>query len=306
MTKIDLITGFLGSGKTTFLKLYASHFLKKGERLGILENDYGAVNVDMMLLSDLEGESCTLETVAGACDADCHRRRFKTKLIAMGMSGYDRVIVEPSGIFDADEFFDVLREDPLDRWFEIGAVIAVVDPTYDGEWSRASLSLLSSQAASAGAVVFSKTQLVSQNALENSIEALKNALALSKCDRDISGSIITKRWSDFTPADLERISESGFYPADYIKTPIGEKDFSTLYLMSLSLTPERLKQASKAIFSAEKGVRRIKGFCLQNGQWYEFNSTQSQTTLNPIKSGQDVVIIIGEGLDKEKIKKYLE
>ena len=42
--------------------------------------------------------------VSGGCDADCHRRRFKTKLIAMGMCGYDRVIVEPSGIFDVDEF----------------------------------------------------------------------------------------------------------------------------------------------------------------------------------------------------------
>ena len=42
--------------------------------------------------------------IAGGCDADCHRRRFRTKLIAMGMCGYDRVIVEPSGIYDVDEF----------------------------------------------------------------------------------------------------------------------------------------------------------------------------------------------------------
>lgn len=65
--------------------------------------------------------------VAGGCDKDCHRRRFKTKLIAMGMCGYDRVLVEPSGIFDVDEFFDALREEPLDQWYEIGNVIAIVD-----------------------------------------------------------------------------------------------------------------------------------------------------------------------------------
>ena len=116
MIKVDLITGFLGSGKTTFLKKYAKHFIDKGQKIGILENDYGAVNVDMLLLNELRGDNCELEMVAGGCDADCHRRRFKTKLISMGMSGYDRVIIEPSGIFDVDEFFDSLRDEPLDGW----------------------------------------------------------------------------------------------------------------------------------------------------------------------------------------------
>ena len=109
MIQIDLITGFLGSGKTTFIKQYAKYLLAQGLHIGILENDFGAVNVDAMLLQDILGDHCTLEMVAGGCDADCHRRRFKTKLIAMGMCGYDRVIVVPSGIFDMDEFFDVIN-----------------------------------------------------------------------------------------------------------------------------------------------------------------------------------------------------
>ena len=83
MVKIDLITGFLGAGKTTFLKKYAEYLIAKGQNIGILENDFGAVNVDMMLLQDLMGDNCELEMVSGGCDADCHRRRFKTKLIAI-------------------------------------------------------------------------------------------------------------------------------------------------------------------------------------------------------------------------------
>lgn len=46
MIKIDLITGFLGAGKTTFIKKYASYLMKQGRKIGILENDFGAVNVD--------------------------------------------------------------------------------------------------------------------------------------------------------------------------------------------------------------------------------------------------------------------
>ena len=127
VVKIDLITGFLGSGKTTFIRKYVKYLVDKGYNVGILENDYGAVNVDMMLLQDLMGPNCHAEMVAGGCGEDCHKRRFKTKLIAMGMSGYDRVIVEPSGIFDVDEFFDTLHEEPLDRWYEVGSIIAIVD-----------------------------------------------------------------------------------------------------------------------------------------------------------------------------------
>ena len=115
MVTIDLITGFLGSGKTTFIKKYAEYLISQGLNIGILENDYGAVNVDMMLLQELEGEKCELEMIAGGCDKETHRRRFRTKLIAMGMCGYDRILVEPSGIYDVDEFFDVLRDEPLDK-----------------------------------------------------------------------------------------------------------------------------------------------------------------------------------------------
>ena len=107
MVKIDLITGFLGSGKTTFIKEYARYLMRQGLNIGILENDYGAINVDMMLLQDVMSDSCDVDMIAGACDKDCHRRRMKTKLIAMGMLGYDRVLIEPSGIFDVDEFFDI-------------------------------------------------------------------------------------------------------------------------------------------------------------------------------------------------------
>ncbi len=76
MVKIDLITGFLGAGKTTFLKKYAEYLIAKGQNIGILENDFGAVNVDMMLLQDLMGRQLRVGNGFGGCDADCHRRRF--------------------------------------------------------------------------------------------------------------------------------------------------------------------------------------------------------------------------------------
>ena len=45
MVKIDLITGFLGSGKTTFIRKYAKYLIGRGLHIGILENDFGRRNI---------------------------------------------------------------------------------------------------------------------------------------------------------------------------------------------------------------------------------------------------------------------
>ena len=73
----------------------------------------------------------------------------------MGMCGYDRVIVEPSGIYDVDEFFDALREDPLDQWYEIGNVITIVDAKLEKDLSETADYLLASEAANAGCILLS-------------------------------------------------------------------------------------------------------------------------------------------------------
>ena len=172
MTKIDLITGILGSGKTTFLMRYARHLIDKGENIAILENDFGAVNIDMMILQELKGDRCRLEMIAGGCDADCHRRRFKTQLISLGMQHFTRVIVEPSGIFDMDEFFDILHESPIDRWFETGSIITVADAEMEEKLSPQMEYLLGSEAACCGKLVLSKLGHIKEETAEAAAERI--------------------------------------------------------------------------------------------------------------------------------------
>ena len=166
MTKIDLITGFLGSGKTTFIKHYVNYLLNQGEKICILENDYGAINVDTMLLSELESDNCDIEMVAGGCDYDCHKRRFKTKLITMAMLGYSRVIIEPSGIFDVDEFFDIIHESPVSSMYDLENVITIVNSEISDSLSHESEYLLASQAAYAGCIVFSHIDCPNKKIIE--------------------------------------------------------------------------------------------------------------------------------------------
>ena len=251
MVKIDLITGFLGSGKTTFIKKYAKYLIDSGKNIGILENDYGAVNVDMMLLQDLMGDQCELEMVSGGCDKDCHRRRFKTKLIAMGMCGYDRVIVEPSGIFDVDEFFDVLRDDPLDRWYHIGNVIAIVDAMLPETLSPQAEYVLASETANAGRVLVSRTQLAGQQQTAAAVAHLTRALEGCKCSRRFAPEeIITKDWARLTDADLAAIAACGCRQASCEKLHFDEHEaFSSLCFLEQHLTLQQLQAAADHLFA---------------------------------------------------------
>ena len=336
MVKVDLITGFLGSGKTTFIRKYAQYLMDTGNNIGILENDYGAVNVDMMLLQDLMGDNCELEMISGGCDKDCHRRRFKTKLIAMGMCGYDRVIVEPSGIFDVDEFFDILHEEPLNRWYQIGNVIAIVDSKLESDLSDEADFILASEVADAGCIVMSKSQEATPEEIQGTIEHVNGALEKVHCSRrfakDFDGSseagvtnnVIHKNWDEMSKEDFERIASCGYEIASYRKLEFEAEDaFTSLYFMNVKMTEKELREAAEKILSdpACGHVFRMKGFmridddensgqseqAQENGNhWIELNATKNEITIRPLHVGQEVLIVIGEGLQEDKIKSYLK
>ena len=336
MVKVDLITGFLGSGKTTFIRKYAQYLMDAGKNIGILENDYGAVNVDMMLLQDLMGDNCELEMISGGCDKDCHRRRFKTKLIAMGMCGYDRVIVEPSGIFDVDEFFDILHEEPLNRWYQIGNVIAIVDSKLESDLSDEADFILASEVADAGCIVMSKSQEATPEEIQGTIEHVNGALEKVHCSRrfgknfegsseaGVTNNVIHKNWDEMSKEDFDRIASCGYEMASYRKPEFEAEDaFTSLYFMNVKMMEKELREAAEKILSdpACGHVFRMKGFMRvddkesseesaqtrENGQhWIELNATKNEITIRPLHVGQEVLIVIGEGLQEEKIKSYLK
>lgn len=307
MVKIDLITGFLGSGKTTFIKKYAKYLMDKGENIGILENDFGAVNVDMMLLQELEGDKCELEMVSGGCDVDCHRRRFKTKLIAMAMCGYDRVIVEPSGIYDVDEFFDTLHEEPLDKWYKIDNVITLVNASLESELSEASRYLLASQASVAGSIILTRLEEAGIDQAKDTVKRIKDALIECKCNRDIDDAVIYKETLSLTNEDFDKISTSGYNMSSYKKTwSQDESGFESIYFLNKTLTVKQFEDKTNMMMNnTEYGnVFRVKGFLhSEDDTWIEVNATRKNMTITPIAKGQEVIIVIGEGLNKELIEK---
>lgn len=288
MIKIDLVTGFLGSGKTTFIKKYAKYQMSKGERVCILENDYGAINIDMMLVNDI---GCDMEMVAGGCDYDCHMRRFKTKLISMAMQGYTRVIVEPSGVYDTDEFFDTLYEDPISNWYEIGNIFFIYDVN-TANLSDESEYLLVSQASVCGKLIATKGNDIS-------LEYINLLMKKYMCDRSFDEKDVLY-FDDINMSDIDYV---GYNTYDHIKVDVNDNNkFDSVYLMDMDITLDKVNSLKKLFKSSDVGhIIRIKGFIFENNKWTMVNITRDECDISDISNGQRVVIVIGENLDKNKI-----
>ncbi len=309
MPRIDLVTGFLGSGKTTFLKHYARYWMKQGKNIGLLENDHGAVNVDTLLLGDLEEEGADIEMVAGGCDLDCHRRRFKTKLIAMGMLGYDRVLVEPSGIYDVDEFFDALCEEPLDRWYQIGNVIAIVDANLEEKLSEEAEYLLAVQIADAGIVVMSHIDEADEEAVERTLAHMNRALEKVHSPRRYTREdVLTCSLDQLDDAVFAQIAKAGYHSEAREKKMVDRDNrFVSLYYMNASMSPDALREAAEKIMADKRcgDVFRIKGFVRDGDGYVQINATRESLHMDHQRVGQEVVIVIGEKLNQSAIDQYM-
>ena len=218
------------------------------------------------------------------------------------------MIVEPSGIYDVDEFFDVLRDDPIDRWYEIGNVITVVDAKLEPELSDQADYLLASEAANAGCIVLSRSQEAEDEEIENTVAHLNRAMEKVQCKRRFQNEIIIKDWERFDNTDYEKLLSCGYVSENYRKMHIEEGEtFKSLYFMNLDKTKDEITEAAKKVLEDREcgNVFRVKGFLKDKEEkWLELNATHQEIRTAPIPEGQEVVIVIGEEMNEAKIRGY--
>ena len=105
MTYLDVVTGFLGSGKTTFLAWYIRWLKKSGIRACVIENEFGRAGVDGALLKTT---GVTLREISGGCVC-CTLKVTLHQLLGELSEHYDRILLEPSGLFCGDDLMDILH-----------------------------------------------------------------------------------------------------------------------------------------------------------------------------------------------------
>ena len=172
-TPVFVVTGFLGSGKTTLVNELVKRL---GETL-VIVNEFGEVPVDHHLMQAAEEKAVALPNGCLCCHL---RGDLEETLIGAAMrrrrgelAGFDRVVVETSGLADPGPVAQTLYADrALERDFKLGPIVTVVDAAESGN-RNLDLDIAKSQIAAADVVVLSKTdRAVDFSPLERVIQAI--------------------------------------------------------------------------------------------------------------------------------------
>lgn len=156
-TPVTILTGFLGAGKTTVL----NHLLRQdhGLRLGVLVNDFGAVNVDAALVARAEGETVSLTNGCVCCS-------IRGELLAAALElrrraePPDHLLVECSGVSEPSSVALPFLAPQARSELKLDAILAVLDAEHVRA-SRERASIVDAQVAAADIVVLNKADLVS-------------------------------------------------------------------------------------------------------------------------------------------------
>ena len=161
-TPVHIVTGFLGSGKTTFLNYFIKQRLP--ERIFVIENECGQTNVDGALV--IEGVEEIVELSAGCLCCSLADGLLEILYEAgKKRDQYDRMVIETTGIADPSSIIQVFLEDPkVESVFELQQVICLADAGLIGEWLDEADEALR-QIALADSILVSKMDKVSSEHL---------------------------------------------------------------------------------------------------------------------------------------------
>jgi G3E family GTPase len=201
-TPVVVVTGFLGSGKTTLV----NELLKKQSDTLVVVNEFGEVPVDHHLLESSEERTVALPNGCLCCHL---RGDLEETLIGAAMrrrrgeiAGFDRVIVETSGLADPGPVAQTLFADQaLARDFKLGPIVTVVDAA-DPQNRASGAEVARAQIAAADVIVLSKSDRTRD--LDAVTEEVKSVNPQARC--------IPARFGDVDPALLAANPKSGTDP----------------------------------------------------------------------------------------------
>ncbi|MFU0913219.1 CobW family GTP-binding protein [Kluyvera intermedia] len=125
MTKTNLITGFLGSGKTTSILHLLAH-KPADEKWAVLVNEFGEVGIDGALLAD---SGALLKEIPGGCMCCVNGLPMQVGLNTLLRQGKpDRLLIEPTGLGHPKQILDLLTAPVYEPWIDLRATVCVMDP----------------------------------------------------------------------------------------------------------------------------------------------------------------------------------
>ena len=198
MTKIDIVSGFLGAGKTTLIKkLLAEAF--PGEKLVLIENEFGEISIDGGFLKE---SGVRISEMSSGCICCSLVGDFNKALKDVEAQFHpDRILIEPSGVGKLSDVIVAVENTVADvPEMKLNSFVTVADATKVKVYMKNFGEFYNNQIESAGTIILSRTQKLSQEKLEAAVAMLR--------EKNPDAAILTTPWDQLAgPVILSAIEK---------------------------------------------------------------------------------------------------
>ncbi len=202
MTKIDIVSGFLGAGKTTFIQKMLKDVLYK-EQVVLIENEFGEIGIDGGFLKDAGIE---IKEMNSGCICCSLVGDFGTALKEVVDTYHpERILIEPSGVGKLSDVIKAVADLSIDKEDMkdvcLNAAVAVVDVSKCKMYIKNFGEFFLNQIENAGTIVLSRTQNVKQEKIEEAVKLLR--------EHNEKATIITTPWDLISGKQILSTMEEG-------------------------------------------------------------------------------------------------
>ena len=204
MLKIDIISGFLGAGKTTFIKRLLDTHLKN-EKVVLIENEYGEVSVDTDILNDAKIEIKELSQGCICCSLVGDFSKSLNEVIKQMKP--DRILIEPSGVGKLSDIIKAVKSAGLED--NINSLVCMVDAKKAKMYDKNFGEFFVDQIANAQTVILSRTDISKEDTVQTALEIVRKhnekCVVVTTPIKDLSDDDLLKAYEGF---DINLIDKS--------------------------------------------------------------------------------------------------
>ena len=205
MIKIDIFSGFLGSGKTTLIKKLLEEAFK-GEQVVLIENEFGEIGIDGGFLKDAGIEITEMNSGCICCSLVGDFGKALTKVIEEYHP--DRILIEPSGVGKLSDVMAAVKKITVDGEVELNSLVTVVNGQRCKVFMKNFGEFYNNQVEYAKTIVMSRTQNMKDEKIEEAVKLLR--------EKNEDAAIITTPWDDLDGVQILATMEQKISLADQL------------------------------------------------------------------------------------------
>ena len=186
MTKIDIFSGFLGAGKTTLIKKLIKEAYQ-GEKIVLIENEFGEINIDGGFLKDAGIE---ISEMSAGCICCTLVGDFHSALIKVYEDFHpDRILIEPSGVGKLSDVILAVENTTKEKQeLTLNSYVTVADASKVKVYMKNFGEFYNNQIETAGTIILSRTQKTNQEKLEAAVKLIR--------EHNTEAAVLTTPWDD--------------------------------------------------------------------------------------------------------------